>query len=61
MQDFGVRVVLFGRDQRLKTVEKFFKTETAMQRWCEKVQERPDFHGFSAFTRPEAARPEVRA
>ena len=53
-EGYGVRYRVVGRDDRPKTVEKFFKTEQARTKACEQLEGNSNFIEFIAWHEPEA-------
>jgi hypothetical protein len=47
---YSVRISVFGRDDRLKTIERSFDTDEERTRWLEKQEEKEDFHEVLAFS-----------
>jgi hypothetical protein len=58
MNDYGLRWREFtGRDARLTTKEKWFKSAEARQRFAGKVSEKGGFHEFLAWCDPKVVDP----
>ena len=48
---FGVRWTEFDKNDRGVTKEKFFATEKAREKFCEKVEQKDNFWRFEAWNR----------